>query len=574
MPFQTPITIKEAVNHIHRREYFLPAIQREFVWDTKRITKLFDSLMRDYPIGSFLFWKVDKEQIGSFQFYEFIKDYNEEENTHNPLANIRGEEAVTAILDGQQRLTALYISLMGSYAFRKGRGRGRQCLKRKLYINIAAKLEEDSESKYELDFFSTEEAREKNEKIFWFEVGKIFEFTTLRDISRFLKDNELQDNVFAEETLCCLFEVINQKNIINFYLETSQELDKVLNIFIRVNSGGMQLSYSDLLLSTASSQWKNLNAREEIVSFVNDLNSIGDGFRLEKDLVMKSCLVLNGLEIAFKVDNFNHKNTEKIEDNWADVSKALRLAVDLVASFGYNYQTLTSANALIPIAYYLNLLGGPDNFVQASVFQDDREKICKWLTMSLVKKVFGGQSDTVLGKLRKVLENNKGEKGFPLDDIFEEFKGTNKSLSFSEEDIEYLLSAKYGQNGTFSILSLLYPHLDYRNKFQQDHIFPRSWFEAGKLKKKDIPVAKLKFYANNFNYIGNLQLLEGQPNKEKSNQDFSRWLERNFKDPEAQTEYKRKNLIPGKIDLSFANFEEFLHKRNELIRKKLKTILS
>jgi hypothetical protein len=57
--FQTPITIANALDRIHRREYVLPAIQREFVWSRDKITRLFDSLMRGYSIGSFHMWNVN-----------------------------------------------------------------------------------------------------------------------------------------------------------------------------------------------------------------------------------------------------------------------------------------------------------------------------------------------------------------------------------------------------------------------------------------------------------------------------------------------------------------------------------
>ena len=63
MAFQTPITIHKAIQRIQEKEYVLPAIQREFVWPTDRIERLFDSLMRDYPIGSFLFWEVQSENL-------------------------------------------------------------------------------------------------------------------------------------------------------------------------------------------------------------------------------------------------------------------------------------------------------------------------------------------------------------------------------------------------------------------------------------------------------------------------------------------------------------------------------
>ncbi len=120
MSFKTPITIKEAVQNIDKGEYFLPAIQREFVWKTTQIEKLFDSIMRDYPISSFLFWKVDTQNLNSYQFYKFIDEYHEKDSKHNKKVNFNGRASgITAILDGQQRLTSLYIGLKGSYASKR-----------------------------------------------------------------------------------------------------------------------------------------------------------------------------------------------------------------------------------------------------------------------------------------------------------------------------------------------------------------------------------------------------------------------------------------------------------------------
>lgn len=99
MSFQTPLTIKEVIENIHRKKYILPAIQREFVWNTDQIERLFDSLMQGYPVGSFLFWYVNKEKSKDFQFYEFIREYHEKDNRHNPIADISGEEDIIAVLD-------------------------------------------------------------------------------------------------------------------------------------------------------------------------------------------------------------------------------------------------------------------------------------------------------------------------------------------------------------------------------------------------------------------------------------------------------------------------------------------
>lgn len=116
MSFEKPITIKEAVDNINKKKFLLPAIQREFVWSTEQIELLFDSLMRGFPIGSFLFWQVEKEECKVYQYYEFIRNYHERDNTHNPKADTKGDEGLLAIIDGQQRLTAFYLGLKGSYA--------------------------------------------------------------------------------------------------------------------------------------------------------------------------------------------------------------------------------------------------------------------------------------------------------------------------------------------------------------------------------------------------------------------------------------------------------------------------
>ena len=97
MAFEAPITIAKALDRIHRRDYVLPAIQREFVWGRDKITRLFDSLMRGYPIGSFLMWQVDAASAGRFVFYDFMRDYHERDNPRCATTGPLGERAVTAV---------------------------------------------------------------------------------------------------------------------------------------------------------------------------------------------------------------------------------------------------------------------------------------------------------------------------------------------------------------------------------------------------------------------------------------------------------------------------------------------
>ena len=576
MSYETALKIADVVNDIHKKKYLLPAIQREFVWDTYQIERLFDSLMRDYPISSFLFWKVEKEKVKDYEFYEFLRDYHERDKTHNPKANVSGEEEITAVLDGQQRLTAIYLALKGTYSYKlpkKRKDNNQAYPKRKLYLNLARKSN-DLEFEYEFKFLTEQEGKEKKEDCFWFPVGEILNLKEPGNVNVYWLKNI--DDYYSTEVRECainmlfkLHSIIHEKASINYYLEKSQVLDKVLNIFIRINSGGTVLSYSDLLLSIATAQWEGKDAREEIISFVDEINKIGDGFNFNKDFVLKACLVLSDFDIAFKVDNFTRTNMLKIENNWERITTAIRTAVKLIYSFGYNQETLSSNNALIPIAYYLNKIEANESYVSSNKNIEEKAVIKKWLILSLIKRSFSGQPDNILRPIRKIISESTS---FPLDEIVNHFKGTNKTLIFSDEDIENLLDYRYGQSFTFSVLSLLYPTLDYRNIFHIDHIFPKSQFDIRTLRKRGVTDTNIEKYQQNLNCLGNLQLLEAIPNIEKQDKDFEIWFSETYQNPEEKRAYKERYYIPD-VDLSFGNFLDFFEKREDLLKAKLKEVL-
>jgi len=388
MSFQAPITIRKALENIDNKRYLLPAIQREFVWDASQIEQLFDSVLRGYPIGSFLFWQVSPENSKQYEFYEFMTDYHQLKRSHNQKAEFFNKREVTAILDGQQRLTALNIGLRGSYAFKvkwKKKGSPDAYPKRALYLNLLGSLKDSEDGFYEFSFLTDEEASQNTDK-HWFRASNILEYKSPKEVNAYLAGKGLANNEFAYGALFDFYQRINESGIINFYQEEDQDLDKVLRIFIRVNSGGTKLGYSDLLLSTATAQWKTLNAREEINALVERLNGTDYRFGFGKDFVMKACLVLtDGIsDIRFKVDNFNASNTKKIEANWAGITTALTQAVDLLDTFGFTERSLLSANSVLPIAYYLLKRGLPSTFSTANKYSSDRQEINQWLTKSLL----------------------------------------------------------------------------------------------------------------------------------------------------------------------------------------------
>ena len=580
MAYESPLTIADVGKDISANKYVLPSIQREFVWSTSQIEKLFDSVMQDYPFGAFLFWELSKDQNTLYDFYSFLQNYHEKTARHNPKINLTGNDNVMAVLDGQQRLTSIYIGLKGTYAFKmpfKQWKNNSAFPERKLYLNIVEQAKDETD-KYEFSFLAADEVKNDTDH-YWFEVGKILDMTELGDVMNYLMQNiafsgaYTQDQcIFANATLSQLFKVIHTQPSISYYKVKSEELDKVLQIFIRVNSGGTVLSYSDLLLSIATAQWESLDARKEITEFVDYINTIGSGFNVNKDFILKASLVLTGFsDIAFKVDNFNKQNMLKIEQNWQTIKTSITQAFLLVSSFGFSRDSLKSNNAVIPIAYYLMTIGNPSNFEVSSNTVNNRKKIKKWLTMSLIKRVFGGQADSILRPLREVIKAN-GNNEFPLDEIINRLRGTSKTIVFTDDDIEALLELQYGRADTLMVLMMLYPSLDYNNKFHIDHIYPKSKFTKTSLLKKGIAQDKVEEYMNHVNDISNLQLLAAIPNIEKQDKDFEEWFAEICPTDTDKIQYRKINYLP-EMQYSYDKFLQFVSDRRKKIKNQLKVEL-
>ncbi len=558
MAFQTPLTVKELVDGIYGHKYYLPSIQREFVWSTDKIEKLFDSLMKGFPIGSFLFWEIPADKKDTFVFYEFIRNYHQRDNKHNPVANLNGyDKSFQGILDGQQRMTALYIGLRGSYA-EKIKYRDVYPVK-KLYVNLLDKPDDNDELglSYDFRFLSDEDAKVRDEKNFWFLVGDILksDFNDMFGIYTYISENKLNES--ASKILSTLYQHIKVERTINYYLEKNGDLDKVVNIFIRVNSGGTVLNPSDLLLSFATAQLHGKrNVREEIYNFVDLINDIGghDNFAFSKDFVLKAFFVMCDEidSIQFKPSNFNKGNMQILDSHWTDLTEAIQLAVELIDSSGFNKTNFAANNALIPIAHYI--YNNRKNYFQ------DRDKMIHWFIASTLSGTFSSSTDTVLKKIREIIKSN--HEGFPIQEML---KKDNYSVDGIIDDI---IGMQYKDKSVLMALSILYPQVDLKkNIVHIDHIFPKSKFNQTTFKEESI--SDTKFYLDNLNSLVNLQLMDGSQNLWKKDKFFDKWLGEAYPDSTERKEYMKTNGIPD-INLSFDNFKEFIEKREELLRQKLR----
>lgn len=573
MSFETAITIKEALTKIQENKYLLPAIQREFVWKSEQIENLFDSLMNDYPIGSFLFWSVKNHK--DYQFYKFIQEYNQKNSNHNEIINLIDNQEITAILDGQQRLTALCIGLLGTYTEKLPYYRWENPMafpEKYLCLNLFDS-DDELEKKYEFKFCTKNEIEQKNDETYWFEVSDILNINKVYEINNYaLQVYSYGEKALekATEKLFKLYEIIFNKGIINFYLEKENDLDKVLNIFIRINSAGTKLNYSDLLLSIATAQWKNKDARKEIYKAVDELNSIGNGFNLDKDFILKSCLYLvkEIKNIKFQVNNFKKENMALIESNWENIVFALKITLNLLKYFGYSKDNLSSNVSILPIALYILRNKIDLKIIDSKNFEEDRKLIKEWIIKSNLKRIFSG-TDNILKPIRDIILDNNTNL-FPLIEIRERLKIIpGRNINFSDEEIEALLDYGYHHPSTFLILQLLYPNLDYRNNFHVDHIYPQSKINNKYFEKIGLNLEKIY----DCNFLANLQLLDGNQNIQKKDKDFIEWLNhQNFSESEKKYYYK-KNYIPENIDLTLKNYNEFIEERDSLLLKELKNIL-
>ena len=576
--FQHPITIHQAIERINANEFLLPAFQREFVWDISQIEQLFDSLMQGYPISSMLFWKVKENTKADFRFYQFLKKYIETHATHNDTIATNGVNDFHAILDGQQRLTALYIGLCGSYAYRRKHGSKSNYSEwdyptQHLYLNISSLYtDEESDRKFNFSFLNKAETGERdiyidedNEK--WFKVGIILDLYKNDGLDDFAEEHQLSKD--SKKLLKQLERVIHTGLNINFYEEDEQNPDKAVNIFVRINSGGTPLGFSDILMSIAIASWKKKDARTEINNLVDSIRA--KGYYIDRDYILRTFLYLYHKDVRFRITSFKNDFIGHIELNWENIRNSILSLFDLIKTFGLTDYTLTTNNATLPILYYIYHRNIFTDFSTKVAYKEDREIVKKWLLTILVRKTFGGQTDNVLTQSRKAFTNDidNSKLGnitqFPATEINKEIK---KITDIGDDFIEELLLTQKDSQYSFPVLALLYTDLDYKNNnFHQDHLHPAASYT-------DLPDNdKVTYGWRVYNSILNLQMLDANENMSKKDMDLKSWVEKETKNSDIKR-FMDGHIIPTKTNLELSNFSTFIDERKMLLINKLKLILN
>ncbi len=503
-----PMSVRKAVDQVAADRLLVPGIQRAFVWKPEKIEALFDSLLRGYPLGHLLLWKTQPADHPQLRFRRLFTDA--QLNGTPPLARPGSMASVFGVLDGQQRLTALNIGLRGSFAANE------TATARWLYLDLDYDEPDAGAEGAQYRFALVAEPRDDGA---WFPVRDALGLgLDAASLNRALDANHLGANSARRRVLKALVRGIEDPRSMRAEVETSPDLDRVLNIFARVNRGGTQLTYVDLLISTATARWRDLDAREKIEELRREMvNSSPLKLKVSADRIVKAGLVLlDAKEPKFHVDSFMRGDrARRLEESWPAFRQSMVVAARTLAEMGLTARSMPAENVLIPVAYYAHHRRLKPGYPTAHRHQRDRQLIRAFVARTLLqRRYWTGAVDEILVAVRRAIRAD-GSDGFPLETIARELRPI-KPIDVTKDLIAELCDLRYGDRRTLTLLSLLFPHMildGLTGKVDKDHLFPISRFaESARVPKglsRDEWI-ELKPVADR---LPNLQLVRAEDNR-------------------------------------------------------------
>ncbi len=607
----TGTTIKNVLNMIDSGDMILPALQRNYVWKEEQICFLFDSLMKGYPIGTFLFWRVEADELSEYVFNEFVTDvdlienalrgdwYLSDDNAESETKPVHPKQQAYAVLDGQQRITSLRVGLRGSYRSKVSADRkiDGDYPKRYLYLNLLHPISNTAEDSFDFQFLSKSESEIRDFDHYWFKVSDIIDLgLSKNELSKYVRELKIHtdaDPVFdAIDLLNKLYSVVWEEQTLSYYEAVNKELSEVVEIFERINNNGKPLSGTDLILSiTSASNREDMQRRVfEAIKRIENATDDTTGFVPDREFILIASLMAiettTSLSTSNK-DNLRPEIIEQIDKNWSYVIDAIETAAVYIEKLGFKGNKI-GKSFLQPIVYYFfKIRGNKQEAIDADKYyqdkkpdaQCDRANIMQWILRAQIKQIFAYGIPSTLLSIRNVM--NKSMVGpvknqFPLGALIQASSG-EKSLIISKDDIDEIVGWKYGNPKTEPLLTaVLNPGLF--SDLVVDHMWPQAKMSTdAKIKKAfkecelDAPnVELLEFYKSHYNLMPNLQVIRNYQNLQKNDEFFKKWVEDAYPIEDERDIYLQSQGVPKDESLEYASFESFYAKREALLITKLK----
>jgi len=547
-------TIRKIVGFLNNVDedggFWLPNIQRPFVWSEEQICRLFDSILREYPISTLLVWKTTsgirrRKFIDNWKYTLRLSDFYVPENNKKK----------SLVLDGQQRLQSLFIGLCGSYEGKE------------LHFDVlSGEIASPDDIKYRFSFLDSAAT-----SFPWVRFKDLI-FTThkKREIFDAIKsmsgrpltseeEDKLDDHIDLIDRTFKMDEAITYQELDSIDNPNLYTEDDVVEVFIRANSGGTKLGKSDLLFSLLNASWEVADQKME--DLLDCLNK--HGFAFDRDFVLKTCLVLLGQGARYEVTKFRKPGVrEDIEDKWVEISTAIQDVIDFVRSktFIQCDKALPSHLVLMPLIYV------------RYHFQEEWKKakdVDSYLLRTLLTGAFSGQSDNLIDSL---VRKFKELASFSAEEAFAVIRSQGRSLELTEGRFWQM---GYGSANIHLLFNLWYPKFTYvpaydNNLPQIDHIFPRSRLEQIKVINPETGRHVMKYREQARNQLANCMLLTRAENGSGGKSDTSPadWFY--GKD----MEYLELHLIPKNPVLwQMDRYDDFIEERKTLIRNRFKSLL-
>ncbi len=598
---KTPKEIVESIN----TEYYIPVIQRRFVWETEQISMLFDSMMREFPIGQMLLKKSDKETVNNNPTYNFISNYvvDEVKDIENAnYRNIKSEKIesnpVKLVFDGQQRLTALNIGLNGSIYERENKysqKKPENYVQKFFCINVISNPDapvNNSESfnqakggdapMYEFAFKKESEIGKKikheDKEKFWYKVNDIlYENDILKiDIDTGGNLTDKQEN-YITTNLQRLYQTVHNNKCIDLKeVDKNKSKEDMLEIFVRMNRSGTQISDTDTAISILTYRWQentdkdDLIARDKIEDFKYELNSLFDDKKtpITDDMILQGAMICSNAKSdsieapRINIDKFTDKDNNLsniIKEIWEDgtYKKSMKKYVKLLQDFGIPSSKIRSSIYMCPILLFIYNNNGPIFDKNSKLGLKNRQRILYWICSAPVLGITSSATMAISKRVMIVIDDDDSNE-FPLNNIENEL-GPELSIRFTVDTIEAkeIYRNFYSKNHSIYLnmlvsLETISKHNSKQEKsYHQDHIFPKS--------KLDYSVDK--------NRLGNIQYIPHDVNTEKKDMEFSDWIESRTDD------YKKEYFIPMSDRLyEDKSFEDFTKNRESKISRHLADI--